>query len=206
MEPWDKSYGRSTKRIECQGICDDTQGRRSAKSMVGWTIESKSHSEIKIKICSTMLLHSKEGWISIVGTKLQEAQSDYDKGQNAITINWRSNWQVQGSEILQQIGSNLGIQQHPNQRRRWIESCISNQQRAIWTTGHVFQTMQFAGNVSKNDEQYIPRTTPWRSIGKLYGWLHDTSQDYEGTREKDSSIFEDSGEVQPVFQKIKMWF
>jgi len=64
--------------------------------------------------------------------------------------------------------------------------------------------MQFAGNISMDDEQYIPRTTPQRCIGKLYGQFHDTSQDHEGTRRKDSSIFEDSREVQPVFQKIEM--
>jgi len=60
--------------------------------------------------------------------------------------------------------------------------------------------MQFAGNISTNDEQYIPRTAPQRCIGKLYGRFCDTSQDHERTRRKDSSIFEDSGEAQPVFQ------
>ena len=88
----------------------------------------------------------------MVGTRLQEAQSGYDKGQNATAINWRSNQQAQGSEILQQIGSNLGIQQHLDQRRRRMESCIPDQQRIIQTTSHVFWTMQFAGNVSMNDE------------------------------------------------------
>jgi len=64
--------------------------------------------------------------------------------------------------------------------------------------------MQFAGNVSINDEQYILRTALRRCIGKLYGQFRDTSQDYKRTRRKDSSIFEDSGEAQPVFQKIEM--
>ena len=57
-----------------------------------------------------------------------------------------------------------------------------------------------------NDEQYIPRTALQRCIGKLYGQFCDTSQDHEGTRRKNSSIFEDSREAQPVFQKIKMRF
>ena len=128
--------------------------------MDGQTIESRSHSEIKIMICSTMLLYSKEGQITMVGTRLQEAQSGYNKGQNTTTINWRSNQQAQESKILQQIGSNLGIQQCSNQRRRQMKSCIPNQQRAIQTTGHVFQIMQFVRNISKNDKQYILRTTP----------------------------------------------
>ena len=64
--------------------------------------------------------------------------------------------------------------------------------------------MQFTGNVSINDEQYIPRTAIQRHTGKLYGRFCDTGQNYEGTRRKDSSILEDSREVQPVFQKIEM--
>jgi len=54
----------------------------------------------------------------MIGTRLQEAQPGYDKGQNTTAINWRSNQQAQGSKILQQIGSNLGVQQRPNQRKR----------------------------------------------------------------------------------------
>ena len=65
-----------------------------------------------------MLLHSKEGQITTIGTRLQEAQPGYDKGQNTTAINWRSNRQAQGSEIIQQIESNLGIQQCLDQRRR----------------------------------------------------------------------------------------
>jgi len=64
--------------------------------------------------------------------------------------------------------------------------------------------MQFAGNISMNDEQYILRTAPQRCIGKLYKRFRDTSQDHERTRRKDSLIFEDSGEAQLVFQKIEM--
>ena len=85
-----------------------------------------------------------------------------------------------------------------------MESCIPDQQRAIQTTSHVFRTMQFTGNISTNNEQYIPRTALQRSIGKLYGQLRDTSQNHEGTKRKDSLIFEDSREAQPVFQKIEM--
>jgi len=36
--------------------------------------------------------------------------------------------------------------------------------------------MQFAGNISKDDKQYIPRATTWRSTRKLHGWLCDTCQ------------------------------
>ena len=38
-----------------------------------------------------MLLHSKEGQISMTSTKLQKVEPAHDKEQDAITINWRSN-------------------------------------------------------------------------------------------------------------------
>ena len=47
----------------------------------------------------------------MTGSRLQEVKSSHDKGQNATTINWRSNRQAQGGEILQQTGLNLGLQQ-----------------------------------------------------------------------------------------------
>ena len=59
--------------------------------------------------------------------------------------------------------------------------------------------MQFAGNISTNDEQYIPRTAPQRCIGKLHRRFCDTSQNHEKTRRKDNSIFEDSRKAQSVF-------
>ena len=68
--------------------------------MVRRTIVSGSYSGIEIKIRSTMLLHSKEGWITTIGTRLQEAQPDYNKRQETTVTNWRSNRQTQGSEIL----------------------------------------------------------------------------------------------------------
>ena len=37
-----------------------------------------------------MLLYSKEGWIIMIGTKLQKIEPDNNKGQNTITFDWRS--------------------------------------------------------------------------------------------------------------------
>ena len=59
--------------------------------MIGRTIEGGSYSGIEIKICSTVLLHSKEGRITMISTRLQKAQSGYDKEQNTTAIDWRSN-------------------------------------------------------------------------------------------------------------------
>jgi len=54
----------------------------------------------------------------MIGSRLQEVKPNHNKGQDAPTSDWRSNRQTQGSEILQQIRLDMGIQQHMNQRRR----------------------------------------------------------------------------------------
>jgi len=39
--------------------------------------------------------------------------------------------------------------------------------------------MQLIRNILMDNKQHIQRTFTWRSIGKLYGWLHDICQDKE---------------------------
>ena len=56
-----------------------------------------------------MFLYSKKGQITTIGTRLQEIEPGYNKGQDTITFNWRSHQQTKGGEILQQIGLDLGI-------------------------------------------------------------------------------------------------
>ena len=55
--------------------------------------------------------------------------------------------------------------------------------------------MQLARDIPKNNKQYIPGITSQRSIGKLYGRLCNTSQNYGRTRRKNNQIPEDSGET-----------
>jgi len=59
--------------------------------MVKKTAQDKTYCGIKFKIHGTMLLHSKEGQISMTSTELQKVEPAHDKEQDAITINWRSN-------------------------------------------------------------------------------------------------------------------
>ena len=63
------------------------QSRRVLKSMAKWTVESRINCGIQVKICSTMLLHSKEGWIIVISTRLLEIEPIYDKGQDITTLN-----------------------------------------------------------------------------------------------------------------------
>ena len=70
MGSQDKSDKRSSKRVKYKGICDDAERRRSIKSIVGQTTESWFNCGIKVKICSTMLLHFQEEWFIIVSLRL----------------------------------------------------------------------------------------------------------------------------------------
>ena len=53
----------------------------------------------------------------MVGSRLLEVKPSYYQEQNATTINWRSYRQVKRSQVFQQVGLNLGIQQCLNKRR-----------------------------------------------------------------------------------------
>jgi len=77
--------------------------------MVGRTAQSRTYCEIKFMICSTMFLHSKKRWITMISTRLQEIEPVYNKGQDTIIINRGSNQQAQGCQVLQQIGPYLEI-------------------------------------------------------------------------------------------------
>ena len=57
---------------------------------------------IKVKIYSTIFLHSKERWITMASSKLQEIKLSHNKEQDTTTLNRRSNQQIEGSKVLQQ--------------------------------------------------------------------------------------------------------
>ena len=61
-------------------------------------------------IYSTILLYSKERWITMIGTRLLEIELVYNKEQDTITLDWEDYQQTERSKILQQTGSYLGMQ------------------------------------------------------------------------------------------------
>ena len=76
-----------------------------------------------------------------------------------------------------------------------MESGISNKQRIIQTQSDVFWIIQFTRNISKNDKQYIPRATIWRSTGKLYRQLCDICKNKKETGRKDNMFLKDGTEI-----------
>ena len=116
------------------------------------TTQGRTHCGVQVMICGTLFLHPKEGRFITIGSRLQEVEPSHHKGQNATTINRRSHRQTQGSQILQQVGFDLGIQQRTNQRGRRMEGSFPDEQRTIRTPSDVLWIMQFTGNIPKNDE------------------------------------------------------
>jgi len=47
--------------------------------MVGWITLDKTNCKIKFTICGIMFLYSQEGWITMIGTRLQETEPTYNK-------------------------------------------------------------------------------------------------------------------------------
>jgi len=89
MRLQNQSYRRSPKGIKCKSLCNNTKGGRSLESMVGWTTQDRTNSGIEIIIYSTLFLHPKEKQFITIGSGLQKAQPGHNKGQNAITSNWK---------------------------------------------------------------------------------------------------------------------
>ena len=55
--------------------------------MVGTITQGKTYSGIKLKICGTMFLYSKERWILMVSLRLQKVKLAHKKRQNVTAIN-----------------------------------------------------------------------------------------------------------------------
>ena len=79
-----------------------------------------------------------------------------------------------------------------------MEGSFPHQQRTIRTPSDVLRTMQFTGNIPKNDEQHFPGTTSQRSIGQLYGRFCYSSKDNGRIGRMNDSIPEDSRKAQFV--------
>jgi len=48
--------------------------------MVEQTNQDRINCRIKLKICSTIFLHPKERWITMIGTRLQKIEPIHNKG------------------------------------------------------------------------------------------------------------------------------
>ena len=100
MKLQDQFNKRSTQITQCKSLHNDYKGRRGIKSMVEQTAKGWINKRIQVKICNTILLYSKEEQIIMIGTRLQETESSYNKGQNTTISNWRGHQQIERSKIF----------------------------------------------------------------------------------------------------------
>ena len=86
MRLQDQSNKRCTKEIKYKDICNNYQGGRNLKQIVGQTTSDRTNCRIKFMVYGTMSLYYKEEWITAISTRLSEIEPVYDKGQDAITL------------------------------------------------------------------------------------------------------------------------
>ena len=68
--------------------------------MVRQIAQDRINCRIKVKIHSTIFLHSKERQITMASSRLQKIKPSHNKGQDTTISNRRSNQQIEGSKVL----------------------------------------------------------------------------------------------------------
>ena len=77
-----------------------------------------------------------------------------------------------------------------------MEGRILNKQGTIQTASYVLWTVQFTGDIPKDNEQYLLRVTSRKSTGKLHRQFCDTCKDQGRTGRTDNQILKDSRKTQ----------
>ena len=90
--------------------------------------------------------------------------------QKCLSID-KSNHQLpQQMLIIHHSRYSLGIQQYPDQRRRWMESSIPHPRRTIWTDCDVLQAHKLPSHLPNYDECHLLSRSGRRMAVNLYGW------------------------------------
>ena len=74
-----------------------------------------------------------------------------DQERLPIAPHFGTHGQDQGRQIFYKTRCPMGVQQHPNSRRRSMESNLQDKQRTIRTSGYVFRNVQLPSHFSVND-------------------------------------------------------
>ena len=116
--------------------------------------------------------------------------------------------------VIHYGGYPLGIQQHQDQRRRWMERSIPHSRRIIWTHSDVFWTHKFSSHLPNYDECYLPSRSRRRMVISLHGWHgytygQTTTWIWRTTHPMASNLCPQSpdkaGRKQPLPQTREMW-
>ena len=148
---------------------------RTTRTLHQRKYEERLHSTIEIPYGFLFFLFLEERQMIMTNSRLPIPQSMDSQECTSSSFDLRHYGQNQSlwSQIFHQIRHTMGIQQHPNQSWRPMESSLQNQYRTIRTNGYVLWTMQFAGHIPSYDEWYPQRRTQRRMGHCLYGWHLD---------------------------------
>jgi hypothetical protein len=99
-----------------------------------------------------ILLHKKERQKTMTDPRLPSAKLRHCQKCIPTTTHFRPLLTIMRSQVLQQDGRPLGIQQHSHQRRRRTKSSLPHSLWIIRTNSHVLWPMQFPCNLPSLDE------------------------------------------------------
>ena len=102
------------------------------------------------------LLRQKERRKTQTSTGLPTYQQMDQKKPKCISTNSPSHRPITRMHTVHQGGRQMGIQQHPNQGGRRMESCLPNPRRTIRTNGNVLWTYELARHLPNDDEHHLP--------------------------------------------------
>jgi len=83
----------------------------------------------------------------------------------------------------------MGVQQCPDEGRRWVEGCIPNKPRTLRTTGYVFRTVQQSSDIPDHDGWHLRWLDNGGSCGGVPGWHPDIHGNSWGALEGHSESY-----------------
>ena len=115
---------------------------------------------------------------------------------------------------LHKVWHKMGIQQHSNQRRWWMEGSIPNAPRPLQTPCNVFRSHELASHIPSNDEWNLQNGSGARMVISLHGWhcnTYETTQQRNGTttwtmaQATDPLNTREIGRTWPIPQTGEVW-
>ena len=165
------------------------------------------HQGKQFSLCLFLLLYQKERWTPMTSSRLSTPKQMDNQKSISLTFNTGFNQHIKRSQIIHQTGRMMGIQQHMNSRRRWMEGSVHYTIWFVWTAGNVFWIMQFTSNISNYDGLNLCWFDITRIGTHLHRWhSHLWRTKSKGTPSHCSPGVTHSPKKSIISQTREMWF
>ena len=131
--------------------------------------KTRNHQRVLESLCSQLLLRQEERWQTATRTRLSTPQQMDEKEQKRLSPHSPNHRQTERVYAIHQIRRTMGIQQHPHQKRRRMESCIPNPRRIVRAYSNVLRPHQLPCDIPNDDEYNIPQRSSPRMALSLHG-------------------------------------